>query len=101
MDKKLKTGIRGKKNWKDARLMSERVRLEMRLFKAEPCCVMDKGEWVPRAMAESGLLGLRGLVQKLLGSHNKLMNQWVCGPIDRIAHVEMGKIRNRERISLT
>lgn len=58
--------------------------------------MMGKGKWVPRAMAESELLELRGLVQKLIGSHNKLMNQWVCGPIDRITHVDMGKIKNRE-----
>lgn len=63
MDRKAKTGIGGKKIWKDARLKSERVRLEMRLFKAEPCGVMGRGKWVPRAMAKSGLLELRGLVQ--------------------------------------
>lgn len=99
MDRKPKTGVGGKKIWEDARLKSERVRLEMRLFKAEPCRLMGKGKWVPRATAESGLLELRGLVQTLLDSHNKLMNQWVCGPIDRITHVDMGKNKNRETFS--
>lgn len=37
MKKKKKTGVGDKKIWKDAKLKSERVRLEMRLFKAEPC----------------------------------------------------------------